>query len=148
LIGWGSLRFGFQYLAGVWRQAAQKFGPYCFAGCTIRRGDVQDAAGLVEPGLARGEEGVYIMYKHGEAAMKARVQKWGNSLGIRIPRTLAMEVSLETDSEVDLTARDGTIVISPSRQKRLSLRQLLSKVTDSNLHAEIPSGESEGREGW
>ena len=88
------------------------------------------------------------MYKHSEAAMKARVQKWGNSLGIRIPRTLAMEVSLETDSEVDLSTKDGTIVISPSRQKRLSLRQLLSKVTESNLHAEIPSGEAEGREAW
>ncbi len=80
--------------------------------------------------------------------MKAKVQKWGNSLGIRIPRTLATEVLLETDSEVDLVARDGTIVIVPSRQKRLSLRQLLSRVTDSNLHAEIPSGKVKGREAW
>jgi antitoxin MazE len=88
------------------------------------------------------------MYKHGAEAMKAKVQKWGNSLGIRIPRALALEVSLETDSEVDLSAQDGTIVISPTRQKQLSLRQLLSKVTDSNLHAEIPTGEAEGREAW
>jgi antitoxin MazE len=94
------------------------------------------------------DAGVYTMFKHGDAAMKAKVQKWGNSLGIRIPRTLAQEVSLETDSEVDLSSKDGTIVITPSRQKRLSLRQLLSKVTDANLHAEIPSGEIEGREAW
>jgi antitoxin MazE len=88
------------------------------------------------------------MFKHGEGAMKAKVQKWGNSLGIRIPRTVALELSLETDSEVDMSTHDGTIVISPTRQNRLSLRQLLSKVTDSNLHAEIPSGEAEGREAW
>jgi antitoxin MazE len=53
------------------------------------------------------------MYKHGDAAMKARVQKWGNSLGFRIPKILAQEVALETDSEVDLSTQDGTIVISP-----------------------------------
>ncbi len=88
------------------------------------------------------------MYTHGEAAMKAKVQKWGNSLGIRIPRTLALEVSIETDSEVDLSAKDGTIVITPSRRKRLSLRQLLSRVTDSNLHAEIASGDARGGEAW
>lgn len=88
------------------------------------------------------------MYKHGATAVKAKVHKWGNSLGIRIPRILAQEVSLESDSEVDLSTRDGTIVIVPSRQKRLSLRQLLSKVTDSNRHAEIPSGKAKGREAW
>ena len=88
------------------------------------------------------------MYKHGARARKARVQKWGNSLGIRIPRILALEASLETDSEVDLSTRDGTIVISPTGQKQPSLRQLLSRVTDANLHAEIPSGEAEGGEAW
>jgi antitoxin MazE len=88
------------------------------------------------------------MYKHGITAMKARVQKWGNSLGIRIPKVLAQEVALETDSEVDLSTQDGTIIISPITQKTASLRQLLSKITEANLHGEIATGKVEGREAW
>jgi len=88
------------------------------------------------------------MYKHGTAAMKARVRKWGNSLGIRIPKVLAQEVALETDSEVDLSTQDGTIVISPVMQKAVSLRWLLSRVTEDNIHGEISTGKVEGREAW
>jgi antitoxin MazE len=88
------------------------------------------------------------MYKQDGTIVKAVVQKWGNSLGIRIPQILAREVSIDTDSEVDLAARDGAIVITPLRRKRLSLRQLLSKVTDTNLHAEVEMGEPEGGEAW
>jgi antitoxin MazE len=101
-----------------------------------------------KPDLAREENSVYIMYKHGITAMKARVQKWGNSLGIRIPKVLAQEVALETDSEVDLSTQDGTIIISPITQKTASLRQLLSKITEANLHGEIATGKVEGREAW
>ena len=88
------------------------------------------------------------MYKHGAALMKARVQKWGNSLGIRIPKVLAQEVALETDSEVDLSTQDGTIVISPVIQPAVSLRRLLSKITEENIHGEISTGKVEGREAW
>jgi antitoxin MazE len=88
------------------------------------------------------------MFIHGRATMKARVQKWGNSLGVRIPKALAQEVALETDSEVDLSTRDGTIIMSPVRQKGVSLRQLLSRVTQANLHGEISTGGTEGREAW
>jgi len=57
-------------------------------------------------------------------------------------------VALETDSEVDLSTRDGTIVILPITQKAVSLRQLLSNVTEANLHGEISTGNVEGREAW
>ena len=80
--------------------------------------------------------------------MKARVRKWGNSLGIRIPKVLAQEVALATDSEVDLSTQDGTIVISPVMQKAVSLRWLLSRVTEDNIHGEISTGKVEGREAW
>jgi antitoxin MazE len=88
------------------------------------------------------------MYKHGGTDVKAVVQKWGNSLGIRIPRALALEVSLDTNSEVDLVARDGAIVVTPLRQRKLSLRQLLTKVTVTNLHSEVATGDAEGGEAW
>ena len=86
------------------------------------------------------------MDKHGVAAMKARVQKWGNSLGIRIPKVLAQEVALDTDSEVDLSTQDGAIIISPVMQKGVSLRQLLFKVIEENIHGEISAGKAEGRD--
>jgi antitoxin MazE len=88
------------------------------------------------------------MYKHGAAEMRATVQKWGNSLGIRIPKALAQEVALETNSEVDLSMEGGTIVISPVTAKPVSLRQLLSRVTEANLHGEISTGSVKGGEAW
>ena len=80
--------------------------------------------------------------------MKAKIQKWGNSLGIRIPRTVAQETSVESDSVVDITVEDGKILISPEKQKSLSLRQLLSRVTEANLHVEIVTSDPVGKEIW
>lgn len=80
--------------------------------------------------------------------MRSRVQKWGNSLGIRIPRALALEVDVAADSEVEITAKDGKILVSPLRTRLLSLRDLLSKVTDSNLHEEVTTGRPLGKESW
>ena len=51
----------------------------------------------------------------------ATVQKRGNSPGVRIPKVIAQEVALETDSEVDLSSRDGAIIVFPIRRKTLSL---------------------------
>jgi len=80
--------------------------------------------------------------------VKARVRKWGNSLGIRIPKALAQEAGVAADSEVEITTTEGKILISPLRKKSLSLRQLLSKVTDANLHEEMESGNPVGKESW
>ncbi|WP_372630226.1 AbrB/MazE/SpoVT family DNA-binding domain-containing protein [Cohnella sp.] len=73
------------------------------------------------------------------------VQKWGNSLGIRIPKALATKVGLEEGSEVDLDIEDGHLVIVP---KTKALDELLDKITPDNLHAEIQTGERQGRETW
>ncbi len=80
--------------------------------------------------------------------MKARVQKWGNSLGIRIPRAVAEEVAVRSDSVVELSTEDGRIIITPTRRRAYSLRQLLSKVTRENLHGEVDTGGPVGKEAW
>ena len=77
--------------------------------------------------------------------MMSQVQKWGNSLGIRIPKALAMEVGLEEGSEIDLVVEDGHLVIKPRTN---TLEDLLSKITPDNLHSEVQTGESKGRESW
>ncbi|MCD9020604.1 AbrB/MazE/SpoVT family DNA-binding domain-containing protein [Cohnella silvisoli] len=72
-----------------------------------------------------------------------QVQKWGNSLGIRIPKALALKVGLKEGSEVDLDIEDGHLII-----KLKSLDELLAQITPYNLHAEVPTGEPQGRESW
>ncbi|MFB6366105.1 AbrB/MazE/SpoVT family DNA-binding domain-containing protein [Paenibacillus elgii] len=72
-----------------------------------------------------------------------QVQKWGNSLGIRIPRSLALKVGLEEGSEVDLDVEDGHLVIKPKSSTR---DELLAQVTPENLHKEVSTGGPQGRE--
>ena len=78
--------------------------------------------------------------------MRTRVQKWGNSLGLRIPRGLAEEVGLGAGTEVSLRAKDGELVIKPSVPERLSLADLLAEVSEANLHASIDTGSAVGAE--
>jgi antitoxin MazE len=79
--------------------------------------------------------------------MKTRIQKWGNSLALRIPRAFASEVGLEPDSEVEVTLVDGQIVIAPVTQG-YTLDDLLAGITEDNLHGEISTGTPLGNEAW
>jgi antitoxin MazE len=80
--------------------------------------------------------------------MRTKVQKWGNSLALRIPKSFALESALEPDTEVDLTLVEGKLVITPVTQPSYSLEQLLEGVTKENTHAEIDTGQSVGNEAW
>jgi antitoxin MazE len=81
-------------------------------------------------------------------AMAAIVAKWGNSLAIRIPQSLAKEIHLAEGTEVDLSVIDGTLVIKPRSRKRYSLDELIKGITPENLHTEIDSGIALGNEVW
>ena len=78
--------------------------------------------------------------------MKTKVQKWGNSLAVRIPKSFASETSLEPDTEVDLSLVEGNLVITPVTKPSYSLEQLLAGVTEQNIHAEVETGISVGHE--
>lgn len=78
--------------------------------------------------------------------MSAKIQKWGNSLGIRIPKSIIEKANLNENSEVEIENKDGAIIIFP-RQKKLSLDNLLSQITKDNLHKESED-EVEGNEVW
>lgn len=80
--------------------------------------------------------------------MRTRVQKWGNSLAVRIPKPFANEIGLEQDSPVEVSMLDGKLVLSPIHEAALSLDQLLEKVTKDNLHHEVDSGPVMGNEVW
>jgi antitoxin MazE len=80
--------------------------------------------------------------------METRVQKWGNSLALRIPKPLASELGLENNSPVELSLVEGKLLISPSAQQGLTLKSLLAKVTEENLHREVDTGPAVGGEAW
>ncbi len=80
--------------------------------------------------------------------MITHIQKWGNSLAIRIPRSLAAEVDLELNSAVEIKQEQGHLILVPVRKPEYSLEQLLAQVYPENLHAEIDTGQAEGVEIW
>jgi antitoxin MazE len=80
--------------------------------------------------------------------METRVKKWGNSLALRIPKPLAIEVGLEDDSPVELSLVEGRLIVEPLVREEWSLEQLLAQVTESNLHGETDTGPAVGNEAW
>ncbi len=81
--------------------------------------------------------------------MKSQVQKWGNSLALRIPKAVADEIGLKNATAVELTSDEGKLVVTPVAVKpRWTLKRLLARVTDANLHAEHEVGLTEGKEAW
>ena len=80
--------------------------------------------------------------------METRVKKWGNSLALRIPKPLAIEVGLEDSSPIELSLMDGRLVITPVVEPELSLATLLAQVTEENLHREVDTGPAVGGEVW
>jgi antitoxin MazE len=80
--------------------------------------------------------------------MKTRVQKWGNSLALRIPKSFADEVGLQKETSVEVSLADGKIVVTRLTKPKLTLEQLLSKVTKDNLHHEVDTGSAVGNETW
>lgn len=80
--------------------------------------------------------------------MQTKIQRWGNSLGLRIPRAFAEEAGVGAGSEVDLSIQDGDLVVKPARRSRYLLKDLLRKVTSRNLHTEVDTGGPVGREVW
>jgi antitoxin MazE len=89
-----------------------------------------------------------IFFVDTEAAMRAHVRKWGNSLALRIPRTFAADANLEDGTAVELTVADGRLVAAPVRPHGPSLRRLLAGVRPGNLHEETTWGARVGKESW
>jgi antitoxin MazE len=79
--------------------------------------------------------------------MKTRVQRWGNSLAVRIPKAFAAEVGLADKTPVVLRVNRGALVVEPSNAAP-SLAELLGGITEANLHREFDTGRPVGNEAW
>lgn len=79
--------------------------------------------------------------------MRIKVQKWGNSLALRIPKAFAFQSKIRQDEYVNLTLEDQKIIIEPE-EKKYTLEELVSGIKKSNLHSVIDFGNKQGNEYW
>jgi antitoxin MazE len=80
--------------------------------------------------------------------MRTRVNKWGNSLGLRIPKAFADEMNLKEDSSIEMRAQNGTLLITPVTEREWTLEELLAGITEENRHHEWETGPARGDETW
>lgn len=80
--------------------------------------------------------------------MITKVQKWGNSLALRIPKAFADEIGLKNNSSVEVMMKEESLIIVPSKELRWTLEQLLEGITQENIHHEWDTGPAEGDESW
>lgn len=80
--------------------------------------------------------------------MRTRVQKWGNSLAVRLPKAFAEEIHIKENTWVELTLVDGKLTIMPVQDSPVSLEELLAGVTEENIHTEFDFGAPQGTEIW
>ncbi|MBI2761560.1 MAG: AbrB/MazE/SpoVT family DNA-binding domain-containing protein [Chloroflexi bacterium] len=80
--------------------------------------------------------------------MKARIQRWGNSLAVRIPRSVAEDGGMENGTLVELSVADGSLVITPIATPSPTLEELVDQITPDNVHGEVDWGHAVGRELW
>ena len=80
--------------------------------------------------------------------MEARLQKWGNSLGIRIPSNILKSLNLKSNDVVELKQEDDKIIISISKRKKIDLAEEFKKYNGDNLAKEFMWDEPVGREIW
>jgi antitoxin MazE len=76
------------------------------------------------------------------------VTKWGNSLGLRIPASMAKQAGLAAGTNVTVTFMDGALIIKPERKKKYTLDELLEGMTPEQVHAEVDMGAPVDYEVW
>ena len=78
--------------------------------------------------------------------MKTTAQRWGNSLAIRVPKSIAQQAGLKVKDDLDIEVRKGTLVLKPHLRRVYRLEDLVKRITPRNLHKELDFGGPIGRE--
>lgn len=79
--------------------------------------------------------------------MTIKIARWGNSLGIRIPKQIAEQAQLNEGDEIEISREKNKLILTPQR-KKYTLEELLDGMTDEHLHSEVDWGKSMGTEQW
>ncbi len=82
--------------------------------------------------------------------MTTKIQKWGNSLAVRVPKTLAKHLKLKAGTTVSLVqkARSFEVLAEPVKKGKYTLEELVARITRENRHEEIDWGKPVGKEVW
>jgi antitoxin MazE len=85
-----------------------------------------------------------------EVKVTTKVQKWGNSQGLRIARHVLEEAQIAVGDVVDITTRDGNIIISPVKRirRKYDIKELLSHIPKDYKLEEVDWGKPVGKEVW
>ena len=87
---------------------------------------------------------IYNVYT---CVMKTTIQKCGNSLGVRLPKSIAEEKALKEGLGVNVVLRNNQIVIEPVEEE-VTLKSMLSAISEDNVHSEADWSEAQGNEVW
>ncbi|MEI6438522.1 MAG: AbrB/MazE/SpoVT family DNA-binding domain-containing protein [Candidatus Omnitrophota bacterium] len=80
--------------------------------------------------------------------MVAVIQKWGNSLAVRIPKAVARDIHVGDGVRVDMGVQHGRLWIIPEQKPKYELQALLKGVSRQNVHREVRTGSRSGGEAW
>ena len=80
--------------------------------------------------------------------MKTMIQRWGNSLALRIPKSFAQEIAVHEGDEVEMNIAKGRLVIAPRPPREYRLDDLVAEIRPSNLHDEVAVDGPQGKEAW
>jgi antitoxin MazE len=82
--------------------------------------------------------------------MLAKIQKWGNSQGLRLSKNLLADAQIGVGDEVDIAVKDGIITVSPAKRKRgrHNLKDLVARIPENYQTSEVEWGEPVGKEVW
>lgn len=80
--------------------------------------------------------------------MIQKIDRWGNSLGIRLPARAAQQLSLSEGSSVSITVEKNSLILRPQKKRCETLDQLLDRITPDNRHDAVDWGKRKGKEVW
>ena len=82
--------------------------------------------------------------------MLAKIQKWGNSQGLRLTKNLLADAQLRVGDEVDIRVKDGILIVTPAKKIRgkYSLKDLIARIPENYQTGEVDWGEPVGKEVW
>jgi antitoxin MazE len=80
--------------------------------------------------------------------MRAYIQKWGNSLALRIPKAFSKELGIAEATPVEIGIDKSTLTVKPKKIKKPALKELLAMINEKNRHEVVETGPAVGKEVW
>jgi len=80
--------------------------------------------------------------------MTTQIKTWGNSLAVRIPKEISRKLRLHSGSQVQILTNDNTVIVRPVKKEKITLTDLVSKITKENKHSIIFNHKAQGKEVW